>query len=61
MPKNVRWVFVALPIIFVLLIVCVTLFIFYLNAEAKRRKKAAKRRAAQKRAREQDYDDIPRR
>ena len=60
-PKNVRWVFVALPIIFVLLIVCVTLFIFYLNAEAKRRKKAAKRRAAQKRAREQDYDDIPRR
>ena len=59
-PKNVRWVFVALPIIFVLLIICVTMFIFYLNAEAKRRKKAAmKKRAAQRRA--QGYDDYPRR
>ena len=59
-PKNVRWVFVVLPIIFVLLIVCITMFIFYLNAEAKRRKKAAaKRRAAQKRA--QGYEDYPRR
>ena len=59
-PKNVRWVFVVLPIIFVLLIICITMFIFYLNAEAKRRKKAAmKRRAAQRRA--QGYDDYPRR
>lgn len=58
-PKNVRWVLVVLPIIFVLLIVCITMFIFYLNAEAKRRKKAAKRRAAQQRARE--YDEYPRR
>ena len=64
-PQNVRWVLIVLPIIFVLLVVCVTLFIFYLNAEAKRRKKAAKRRAAQKRAQERertyDYDDVPRR
>ena len=59
-PKNVRWVFVVLPIIFVLLIICITMFIIYLNAEAKRRKKAAmKRRAAQQRA--QGYDDYPRR
>lgn len=60
-PQNVRWVLIVLPIIFVLLVICVTLFLFYLNAEAKRRKKAAKRRAAQKRAREREYDDLPRR
>ena len=55
-PKNMKWVLIVLPIIFVLLIICVTLFIVYLNAEAKRRKRAAKRRA-EKRMRESGYRD----
>ena len=50
-PKDLRWVLIVLPIIFVMLILCVTMFIVYLNAEAKRRKRdAARRRAAAKRA-----------
>ena len=51
-PQNLRWILIVLPIIFVLLIVCVTMFIVYLNAEAKRRKREAARRKAAKRARE---------
>jgi D-alanyl-D-alanine carboxypeptidase len=53
-PKDLRWVLIVLPIIFVLLILCVTLFIVYLNAEAKRRKREAARRKAAKRSREAD-------
>ena len=50
-PKDLRGVLIVLPIIFVMLILCVTMFIVYLNAEAKRRKRdAARRRAAAKRA-----------
>lgn len=56
-PKNLRWVLIVLPIIFVLLILCVTMFIVYLNAEAKRRKReAARRKAAARRMRENGYD-----
>ena len=56
-PQDLRWVLIVLPIIFVLLILCVTLFIVYLNAEAKRRKREAARRKAAKRAREANgYD-----
>ena len=51
-PQDLRWVLIVLPIIFVLLIICVTMFIVYLNAEAKRRKREAARRKAAKRARE---------
>ncbi len=51
-PQDLRWVLIVLPIIFVLLILCVTMFIVYLNAESKRRKREAARRKADKRARE---------
>ncbi|MBQ6077584.1 MAG: D-alanyl-D-alanine carboxypeptidase [Clostridia bacterium] len=51
-PQDMRWVLIVLPVIFVLLILCVTLFIVYLNAESKRRKREAARRKAAKRARE---------
>ncbi len=54
-PQNLRWVLIVLPIIFVLLILCVTMFIVYLNAEAKRRKREAARRKAAQRARESGY------
>ena len=54
-PKNMKWVLIVLPIIFVLLIICVTMFIVYLNAEAKRRKRAAARRRAARQARENGY------
>ena len=54
-PQNLHWVLIVLPIIFVLLIICVTMFIVYLNAEAKRRKREAARRKAAKRARESGY------
>ena len=51
-PQDLRWVLIVLPIIFVLLIICVTMFIVYLNAETKRRKREAARRKAAKRSRE---------
>lgn len=58
LPEDMRWLPIVLSIIFVLLVVCVILFILYMRAEAKRRKRAAARRRAKQRARESgQYND----
>ena len=51
-PQEMRWLPIAISVVFVLLVICVVLFLLYLRAEAKRRKRAAARRRARQRARE---------